>query len=46
VFPAAIDAPPLVPEEVDQEAPVPAEEVALAIERCDARDAKFAKTPQ
>jgi hypothetical protein len=30
VFPQAIDAPPLVPEEIDQEAPVSAEEVALA----------------
>jgi hypothetical protein len=30
VFPQAIESPPLVPEEIDQEAPLPAEEVALA----------------
>jgi hypothetical protein len=30
IFPQAIDAPPLVPEEIDQEAPLPAEEVAPA----------------
>jgi hypothetical protein len=30
IFPQAIDAPPLVPEEVDEETPVPAEEVAMA----------------
>jgi hypothetical protein len=29
VFPQAIESPPLVPEEIDQEAPLPAEEVAL-----------------
>jgi hypothetical protein len=29
VFPQAIKSPPLVPEEIDQEAPLPAEEVAL-----------------
>jgi hypothetical protein len=28
-FPGAIDAPPLVPEEIDQEAPLPAEQVML-----------------
>jgi hypothetical protein len=28
IFPQAIDAPPLVPEEIDEETPVPAEEVA------------------
>jgi hypothetical protein len=28
-FPEAIDAPPLVPETIDQETPVPAEEVTL-----------------
>jgi hypothetical protein len=31
-FPEAIDAPPLVPEEIDQEAPFPAEEVMLVVE--------------
>src|ERR1700681_1026911 len=30
IFPQAIDAPPLIPEEIDQEAPLPAEEVAPA----------------
>jgi hypothetical protein len=30
VFPQAIKSPPLVPEEIDQEAPLPAEEIALA----------------
>jgi hypothetical protein len=29
-FPEAIDAPPLVPEEIDQKTPLPAEEVVLA----------------
>ena len=29
VFPATIESPPLVPEEIDQEAPLPSEEVAL-----------------
>ncbi|HET7124894.1 MAG TPA: YiiX/YebB-like N1pC/P60 family cysteine hydrolase [Bradyrhizobium sp.] len=33
VFPQAIDSPPLVPEETDEETPVPAEEVALAGEQ-------------
>jgi hypothetical protein len=32
VFPQAIGSPPLVPEEIDQEAPVPAAEVTLALE--------------
>src|SRR5258707_5968061 len=31
-FQEAIDAPPLVPEEIDEEAPVPAEEVTLVAE--------------
>jgi hypothetical protein len=30
VFPQAIKSPPLVPEEVDEEAPLPTEEIALA----------------
>jgi hypothetical protein len=32
VFPQAIESPPLVPEEIDEEAPLPAEEVTLATE--------------
>ena len=32
VFPQAIESPPLVPEEIDEEAPLPAEEVTLADE--------------
>jgi hypothetical protein len=30
VFPQAIESPPLVPEEIDEEAPLPAEEIAFA----------------
>jgi hypothetical protein len=32
VFPQAIESPPLVPEEIDEKAPFPAEEVALVVE--------------
>jgi len=32
VFPEALDSPPLIPEEIDQETPVPAEEVIVEVE--------------
>jgi hypothetical protein len=32
VFPDTLDSPPLIPEETDEEAPVPAEEVTIEVE--------------